>query len=131
MAGLNIRPDGALDIVSRGALVHRMVSRRPEARPASAADVERELRALLVGGPAAEEGGAGWSRAAQWGSRSAQRAGQSVQSVWQSIGPRARALTARAIAAARRAAVQHPRWSVAVVAAILFLMTLGLVLLLH
>jgi serine/threonine protein kinase len=114
-----------------GALVHRMVSRRPEARPASAADVERELRALLVGAPASEEGGAAWSRAAQWGSRSAHRAGLSFQSAWRSIGPRARALGARAIAAARRAAVQHPRWSVAVIAAVLFAMTFGLILLIR
>lgn len=112
-----------------GALVHRMVSRRPEGRPASAAEVERELRALLVGAPAAEEGGAAWSRAAQWGSRSAHRAGVSVRSALRSLGPRVRKLGARATAAARRAAAQHPRWSVAAIAAVLFVMAFGLVFL--
>jgi Protein kinase domain len=110
-------------------LVHRMVARRPKERPGSMAEVERELRTLLVGQHLLAAASPPPPGPLRWG--------QSFQPTWQSLRrwwwlsawPAARERARQASSAVRRAALRHPRLSVALIAAVLFAGAIGLVLL--
>jgi hypothetical protein len=107
-------------------LVHRMIAPRPHERPGSMAEVEAELRGLLAGPPAAApapvRSGRGALQSIARAFRSLGRADDTVAtaSPWQ-----------RMLAGARRAAVHHPRASVAVITLALFLAAIGLVALIR
>jgi hypothetical protein len=110
-------------------LVHRMVARRPQDRPASAAQVERELRAFLSGPPALVEQGPLPARAARWARGATARVRRAAGQGWQAVRPPLAAAWRRAVELARRAATQHPRWTVAVITAVLFAIAAAIFLL--
>jgi hypothetical protein len=111
------------------ALVRRMVASRPHERPASMAEVEAELRALLAGAPSAPTP----VRAARSLMQSIARAWRSLRQPADKAPASSTSLVApagtrwqRLLAGARRAAVHHPRTSVAVITVALFLVAIGL-----
>ncbi|HWM87376.1 MAG TPA: serine/threonine-protein kinase [Kofleriaceae bacterium] len=99
-------------------LVHRMVARRPQDRPASAADVERQLRTLLVGCQLVDAASPSSSRVLRMG-------WQSVRQRWQRLRPVLVATWHDALAMARQAAVRRPVLSVACITAALVLGAVG------
>ena len=104
------------------ALVHRMVARRPEDRPRTMDEVERQLRTLLVGQHLMEASSPSRVRALEW-------RWNSLREWWSATWPVIAASWRQAIDRARALAIRYPRGSVACIAAALFIGALGLALL--
>jgi hypothetical protein len=106
------------------ALVHRMVARRPEDRPRTMDEVERQLRTLLVGRHLMEASSPSRVRALEWRWNSLREWWAATRPViaaeWRDFVDRARALAAR-----------YPRGSIACIAAALVVGALGLALLIN
>ena len=102
------------------ALVHRMVAHRPHDRPGSMAEVDHQLRTLLVGHQLVDAAPAAGSLS--WRV-------QSLRSLWASARPVVEARWREAVDFVRQLSVRYPRGSVAVLASALFVATILLILL--
>jgi hypothetical protein len=100
------------------ALVHRMVAYRSHDRPGSMAEVDHQLRTLLVGHHLVDAGPA---------SGSLSLSVQSLRGWWSSTWPVLQVRAREAVERARQLAIRHPWLSAAGFAVALFLATVWLV----
>ena len=102
------------------ALVHRMVAYRSHDRPGSMAEIDHQLRTLLVGHHRVDAGPA--SGSLSWSV-------QSLRGWWASTRPHLEARWRQAVDDVRQLSVRYPRGSVAVLSSALFVATIVLILL--
>ncbi len=102
------------------ALVHRMVAHRPYDRPGSMAEIEQQLRALLLGHQLVDAAPAAGSLSWSVGS---------LRGWWASTGPLLQSRWREAVEYVQQLSVRYPRGSVALLASALFVATIVLILL--